>query len=396
MRAAVESRLASKETFVSHIDLCLGCRACETVCPSGVPYGRLLEAARAEASSVKKEAGSLSESLLRSVLIQLFSRPSVLRIAFWLARQFRDSGMARLAFESRLLGERATFALALLLASSPSKWSTAEKPKHRVRSSVSERRPSVSVLKGCVMEGLFGHVNISTELVMEANGFETRRVDGQGCCGALHAHAGYHDAALQLARRNINAFLDSGCERVVVNAAGCGAAMKEYTAWLADDPEFAEKARRFSASVRDISELLAEFSITPPGDEVPCTVAYDAPCHLIHAQRVAEPPLAMLRAVPGLRLVALPDAQTCCGGAGIYNLQHPELSHAILQKKIESIKSTCAELLATGNPGCIMQIGAGLLLAGSEVTVVHPVEVLCRAYLIRQQPVENHSGSENG
>jgi glycolate oxidase iron-sulfur subunit len=238
----------------------------------------------------------------------------------------------------------------------------------------------VAVLKGCVMEGLFRETNRATERVLAREGFELVSADGQMCCGALHAHAGQRDAAKQLARTNIIAFLNSGADRIIVNAAGCGAAMKEYAALLADDP-LAKEALEFSSRVRDVSEFLAETGICPPTGHIALRVAYDAPCHLIHAQRIAQAPIDLLRAIPGVTLVPLRDFESCCGGAGIYNLQHQELSGDILNDKIASIKESGADTVASANPGCIMQIGAGALLSGLDVTVVHPIELLDAAYV---------------
>jgi glycolate oxidase iron-sulfur subunit len=238
----------------------------------------------------------------------------------------------------------------------------------------------VAVLKGCVMEGLFRDTNRATERVLARNGSELVAADGQMCCGALHAHAGQLDAAKQLARTNVTAFLNSGADRIIVNAAGCGAAMKEYGELLADDP-LAEQALEFSSRVRDVSEFLAETGIRTPTGHIARRVAYDAPCHLIHAQRIAQAPIDLLRAIPGVVLVPLRGFESCCGGAGIYNLQHPELSSEILNEKIASIKESGADTVASANPGCIMQIGAGALLSGLDVAVVHPIELLDAAYV---------------
>ncbi len=205
------------------------------------------------------------------------------------------------------------------------------------------------------------------------------------CCGALHVHAGQIESAKRLARKNIEAFLESGCDRVIVNAAGCGAAMKEYEALLADDARFVERAREFSAKVKDVSEFLVEIGIAQPEHPINRRVAYDAPCHLIHAQRIAQAPIDVLLAIPGLKLAPLKGFESCCGGAGIYNLQHSELSADILRDKIENIRESGADTVATANPGCIMQIGAGALLDDLKVDVIHPVELLDAAYSGREQ-----------
>jgi glycolate oxidase iron-sulfur subunit len=238
----------------------------------------------------------------------------------------------------------------------------------------------VALLKGCVMEGLFRETNRSTERVLANNGCELVAADAQMCCGALHAHAGQLDTARRLARTNIAAFLKSGADRIIVNAAGCGAAMKEYAELLADDP-IADQAREFSARVRDVSEFLVETGIRPPTGRIDRQVAYDAPCHLIHAQRIANAPIDVLRAIPGVKLVPLKGFESCCGGAGIYNLQHPELSKEILDEKIARIRESGADTVASANPGCIMQIGAGALLNGLDITVVHPIDLLDASYV---------------
>ena len=377
MRGVVEGRLDVRDGFISHIDLCLGCRACEPVCPSGVPYGHLLEAARFEVSKAKLARGQKSESVLRFILNKVFTRPRLLGVVFMLARGFRDSGLARMMFKGRLVRGRLRFAVALLLASRSALIKAGSRHDSQPTARTSKR---VAILRGCVMEGLFQETNRATERVLARNGCELLKAEGQMCCGALHAHAGQLDAAKQLARKNIDAFLDSGAERIIVNAAGCGAAMKDYTALLADDPPFADRAREFSSKVRDVSEFLVERGIREPTKPVEGRVAYDAPCHLIHAQRIAQAPIDLLRLVPGLTLVPLKGYESCCGGAGIYNLQHSELSDAILRDKIASIEESEAEIVATANPGCIMQIGAGILMNGLNVKVVHPIELLDSAY----------------
>lgn len=390
MRGVVEGKLTVAESFISHIDLCLGCRACESACPSSVPYGHLLEAARAEVSTAKAQRGSIAEKLLRFFLNQVFTRPALLRAGMKLTRILRDSGLAELAFETELVGGRLRFALALLLATrSPAVRPSPPSDRRRHRSTseaagakVKSRKNKlkVALLRGCVMEGLFGQTNRATERVLARNGCELVDADRQMCCGALHAHAGQVESAKRLARANIDAFLASGCAHVIVNAAGCGAAMKEYGALLDDDPQYAEKARAFSRRVKDVSEFLAGRGLVEPESPIRRRVTYDAPCHLYHAQRVTEAPIDLLKVVPGLELVPLRGAESCCGGAGIYNLQHPELSGEILADKLAAIRESGAELVATANPGCIMQIGAGVRMNQMQVGVIHPIELLDAAY----------------
>jgi glycolate oxidase iron-sulfur subunit len=242
------------------------------------------------------------------------------------------------------------------------------------------KRGRVAPLLGCVMEGLLAEINRATERTLVVNGYELVGAPGQRCCGALHAHAGDLDCARHLARANISAFERSDAEYVCVNAAGCGAMMKEYGHLLASDTEFAQRAAGLSARVRDVSELLVAAGPVAGRTPVDATVTYDAPCHLLHAQRIAEPPLAMLSAIPALRLVPLAGAEHCCGAAGIYNLIEPDTSNAVLAPKLENIETTGAELVATGNPGCLMQIGAGLRRAAIDARAVHPVELLDQSY----------------
>jgi glycolate oxidase iron-sulfur subunit len=356
-----------------------------------VPYGHILEAARAEVSSAKARRGSLSESLVRFFLNKVFTRPVLLRAGMRLTRWLRDSGLAELAFEAGLVGGRLRFALALLLATRSPVLKPAQGAGGRRRTPMSEagasakaERPKgklkAALLRGCVMEGLFGATNRATERVLARNGCEVMDVEKQVCCGALHSHAGQVESAKQLARVNIDAFLASGCDRIIVNAAGCGAAMKEYDVLLADDAQYAERARAFSDKVSDITELLAERGIASPANSIRRRVAYDAPCHLYHAQRVTQAPIEVLKAVPGLELVPLRGSDSCCGGAGIYNLQHPELSGQILADKLAAIRESGADTVATANPGCIMQIGAGARVNQLPVEVIHPVELLDAAY----------------
>jgi glycolate oxidase iron-sulfur subunit len=371
MRAVAEGELALDDDAVGvHLDRCLGCRGCETVCPSGVPYGHLLEVTR---DTMRRE-GRRTPLLARAILA-VFARPALLRPALALSRAFRATGLARLL--GRLPG-RLGFAFAMLDATRPALRTAPYTPRP------SPRRGTAALLRGCVMAGLFTHTHAATHRALRANGFAMTDAPGAGCCGALHLHAGEADDARALARNNIAAFERSGADVYVVNAAGCGAMMKEYGALLADDSEWSARAAAVASRVRDISEVLAAAG-PARGGEVVRRVTYDAPCHLLHAQRIADPPLAMLAAIPGLQFAPLADAEQCCGAAGIYNLVEPATSASVLDPKIAAIAETGAELVATGNPGCHMQIGAGLARAGIGTRVVHPVELLDAAYAAARQ-----------
>jgi glycolate oxidase iron-sulfur subunit len=365
MRALTEGDLALDDPSVhTHIDRCLGCRACETACPSGVPYGALLEATRATLAQVVKPP------LRARLILALFARRGLMRAVVAAARALRATGIPRLF--ARLPGDLG-FAFAML-ASSASPLSRA-----RYRSRGTGARGSVSLLRGCVMEGLFAAANRATERTLVANDYTMVPAPNQHCCGALHAHAGDLEGARTLARRNIAAFEAAGAELVVTNAAGCGALLKEYGHLLADDDAWSARAAAFSARARDVSELLAAAG-PRVGAPISYRVTYDAPCHLQHAQRVHSEPLVVLDAIPGLERVALVDSDQCCGSAGIYNLLEPALSAAVLAPKIAHIEVTGATLVVTGNPGCLMQIGAALCRAGVPARTVHPVELLDASY----------------
>jgi glycolate oxidase iron-sulfur subunit len=237
----------------------------------------------------------------------------------------------------------------------------------------------VGVLTGCVQEGLYGRINQATARTLEANGYEVVAVPTQECCGALHAHGGDLEGARALARENVDAFASADVDFVAVNAAGCGADMKEYGTLLASDARYREPARDLARRVRDVTELLAEAG-PRVGAEVRCSVAYDHPCHLLHAQRVERAPLDVLAAVPGVDVRVVARADECCGGAGIYGITHPDLGGRIGRDKVASVRAVGADAATTPNPGCMMQIGAGLRLEGAPEGVVHPVELLDESY----------------
>ena len=383
MRGLVEGTLAPTDDAVrTHIDRCLGCRACETACPSGVPYGHLLEATRATLAEYDRQP------FVARMVLGVFRREWLLRPVLAGARVLRATGIPSLL--ARLPG-RLGFAMAMLAstrreAALDGNRHTATRDGARPVGSAVGGDPaelhglgSAAVLLGCVMEGLFAETNRATERVLRRNGYSLRDTPGQQCCGALHAHAGDMEGARALARANVRAFDAAGTDVIAVNSAGCGAMMKEYAHLLADDPPFAEAAARVSARVRDISELLVAAG-PARGGSLPLTVTYDAPCHLMHAQRIVTPPLSVLGAIDGLTLVPLEDADQCCGAAGIYSLVEPETSAAVLAPKLERIERTGARYVVTGNPGCLMQIGAGLRRAGVNARAVHPVDLLDSSY----------------
>jgi glycolate oxidase iron-sulfur subunit len=385
MRAVGEGRLPNNSTaFERHIDRCLGCRACEQVCPAGVEYGQLLEAARGELFVAGAQRG-FSYKLLRFMLKHVWLHPRRLKLAFATARLFRNTGLARAAVTSglaKLFSRRFEFALALL-ASSDERFKTnrsGSTNSRRVQEKIKGSSNQVMLFTGCVGEGLFSRVNAATRRVLAANNFIVDTPGQQVCCGALHAHAGDLEGARTLARQNVTAFSNGEAVPVVTNAGGCGAMLASYGHLLADDEPVAEQAREFSARVRDISQQLETVKPKNGACVTDDAVTYDASCHLIYGQHAGEAPLKMVAAIDGLNFAKLEGSERCCGGAGIYNLLEADLSERVLAEKLNNIRATRATILATGNPGCQMQIGAGALLAGMGLTVCHPVELLDESY----------------
>jgi glycolate oxidase iron-sulfur subunit len=383
MKAVVEGRLdPASDAFQVHIDRCLGCRACEPVCPSGVEYGTLLELARETAIEARPPG-----PLTRALLAVMASRP-LRRVFFLGGRVVRATGLAGLGTKimparGPLASVRLAFAMLASTAAPVGLSGTGRRRAGRGAAPASAAAPTtrgrVGVLTGCVQEGLYGRVNEASVRTLAANGYEVVAVAGQDCCGALHAHGGDLVGARQLARRNLAAFEQAKVDFVAVNAAGCGAAMKDYGTLFEREPETVERARAIAGRVRDVTELLAAAG-PRPGAPVPARVAYDHPCHLLHAQGVERAPLDVLAAVPDLEIRVVANAAECCGGAGIYGITHPELGGSIGRDKVASVRAEAADLVCTANPGCMMQIGAGLRMEGASEGVVHPVELLDESY----------------
>jgi glycolate oxidase iron-sulfur subunit len=364
MRAMLDGDILPTDIEAStHIDRCLGCRACETACPSGVPYGHLLEATRATMAESRPLPWTA-----RAILF-VFAHRMLLSIALAGARVFRWTRIPDLLAR---IPAKATFPFAMLAST---RRSSGRRARNAGADAPSSSRGTTAVLTGCVMEGLFARTNRATERALSSNGFQVVAAPTQVCCGALHAHAGDAHTARELARRNVAAFEASGADYIAVNSAGCGAMLKDYGHLLHDDSEWNERAALVSGRVRDISELLAGAGPVP-ASRPPVRVAYDAPCHLLHGQRITTPPLTILGAIEGITLVPLAGSDQCCGSAGIFNLIEPDVAAAVLAPKIAAITDSGAEIVATGNPGCLMQIGGGLLRAGSTVRARHPVELL--------------------
>ncbi len=368
MRGVAEGRIPLGATVAEEAYLCLGCRACETACPSGVRFGAMVELARAEVTDAGLRRGP-ARRLERLVLRGVLPHRRRLRALVTLIGVAQRLRLDRLFLP--LLPAALREAMALLPPVPPSR---ERRALPELVPAEGERRGRVAFFAGCVNSEVFAGVNAATLRVLARNGFEVVVPRGQTCCGALHAHAGDEAFAHELLRRNARAFAAAGVERVVVNSAGCGAALREAGRSLPGEGE------ALAASVCDVAELLDAAGLRPPPGRVEGRVCYDDPCHLIHAQRVGDAPRRLLAAIPGLQLVAHEDPGSCCGAAGIYNLTHREMSRAVLRRKMAALSAVDPDLIATGNPGCLMQLRAGAREAGLRARVVHPVELLDLAY----------------
>ncbi len=369
-------RLPLSDSFVTHIDRCLGCLNCETACPSGVPYGSLLEQARSQIEQNYKRPW------LHRKVRQVFyesALPSSERLSQFaaLVRFYQRSGLQTIARRSGLLK---LFGVADLDALSP------RIDKDFSFTQLGDRYPAdpprrgrVALLIGCVSSVAFAELNRAVIRVLTRNGIDVHIPAGQACCGALHAHAGYLDLARAQARRNIDAMLGPEFDAIVNSAAGCGALMKEYAELLEHDPEYAERAKQFVAKVRDITEYLAEVGLIEPKRKLQARVTYQDPCHLAHAQGVRKAPRELLKFI-GAELVESPRPDTCCGSAGVYNVTQNALSMKVLDEKMEYVASVQPEIVATANVGCMLQLGVGIRRKGLKARAVHVVELLDQVY----------------
>ncbi|EIE97231.1 glycolate oxidase subunit GlcF [Saccharomonospora glauca] len=368
MDLAERGEIGLEGSFTQHIDACLGCMACVTACPSGVQYDRLLEATRPQIE--RNVERRMSDRLFRNAIFTLFPYRRRLRAAAVLGLVYQRSGLPKLV--ERVLPPRLR-AMQALLPPVRLREAFAALPR-RVRAKGPVRR-RVAMLSGCVQDVFFHEVNAATQRVLAAEGCEVLTPRRQGCCGALGLHAGREEHAVEHAKRTIATFEKLPVDAIVVNVAGCGSSMKEYAHLLADDPEWAERAREFSAKVRDVNELLAELEPRAPRRRIEAKVAYHDACHLGHAQGIREQPRAVLRTIPGLEVVDLPEAELCCGSAGIYNLVQPEPAAELGERKADNVRAVAPDLLVTANPGCLLQIRRYL----DDVPMMHPIQLLDRA-----------------
>ncbi|MBI3406715.1 MAG: 4Fe-4S dicluster domain-containing protein [Acidobacteria bacterium] len=371
-----EGKMSLGDTFVKHIDLCLDCRACETACPSGVEYGKLVESARAEIN-LHYQRPLVSSTLRNLAYRHLLPYPGRIAALARILRIYQGSWMQRLARGSgilRLLGmeqaeriqptvEREFFFSRL----------------GRTFPASGPKRARVAFFAGCLAQVTFARLNDATIRVLTANGCEVVVPEGQLCCGALPAHAGVRDVAQNLARTNMDVFLRENFDAIITNAAGCGSTLKEYDDLLAEDADYAEKAKRFTGKVKDVSEYLVELGLRPPARKLEARVTYQDPCHLAHGQKIRSAPRDLLRAASA-ELVEMPHSDHCCGSAGIYNVVENQLSMQILDAKMEDVASVPAEVIATANVGCMLQLRAGVARRGLKREVKHVIELLAACY----------------
>lgn len=378
IKSVAEGKMDLNEFFANPVNTCLDCRACETACPANVQVGVLIEEARGQLIKADPPKG-LSGMVHKLFLHHLFPHPRRMQLLHSLLKFYQKSGLRKLTHRTQLLRilpkhlmdmERALPAL----SSPPALRSHPER-----LSAIGPRRAKVAVLTGCVMDVVYSDINDATIRVLRQNGCEVWIPQDQRCCGALHVHAGDRDMAKKLAKLNIEAFLSEEVDAIIINAAGCGSTLKEYDELLKTDPEFQGRALKFAHKITDISQFLMKLGLILPESSLDLTVTYHDACHLAHAQNIRVEPRKLLESIPGLRIVTLPDSDRCCGSAGIYNLTHPEMANALLTRKLDDIPSGC-DVVAMGNPGCMMQFQTGIVRQGRAEQIVHTIQLLDWAY----------------
>jgi len=387
MKAGLEGRAEWNDAYRRHFDTCLGCMACVTACPSGVKYDRLIEATRPQVE--RHGERSAGDRLFRQMIFSVFPHPDRLRALAAPLRLYQRTGLQRLVRAiglTKLMPDRIA-AMERLMPALPANGVPRELPGRIPAQGEPRRR--VGLLLGCVQRVFFAHVNAATARVLSAEGCEIVAPREQRCCGALMLHAGREREAADAARHTIDVFERAGADQIVINAAGCGSAMKEYGDLLRDDPAYAERARTFSSRCVDVSELLADLEPRAERHPLPLKVAYHDACHLQHAQRVSLQPRRVLQAIPELELREIAESDICCGSAGIYNLLEPDAAGALRDRKVANILRTGADVVVSGNPGCMMQIASGLDLAQRAVPSLHLIEIVdksIRGEALRTEP----------
>ncbi|MDA1014404.1 MAG: (Fe-S)-binding protein [Planctomycetota bacterium] len=390
MRAVTDGRLELDDKVKRHLDLCLDCRSCETACPSGVQYGRLIEPFRVGIQERDAAAGrDVTKSWFhRWILYGLFPYPKRMRVALWPARLMQRVRLNRL-IEAIGLTKLLPKKLRRMYEQLP-RLAPAGKPFPEVLPAIGARRARVGLFTGCVADAMFGQTNWATARVLQANGCEVVVPPQQVCCGAIHYHSGAAEPAMERAIANAAAFNVDDLDAVIINVAGCGSMLKDY-GHIANELQTQDELARqqlgkFAAKVRDVSEFLAELGPRQPTGEIRLKATYHDACHLVHAQKVRQQPRDLLSLVPGLELVPLHESEICCGAAGSYNLTEPEMSDALAERKLAHILATGADAVITGNAGCSLQIQAAIRKAGHRIQVVHPMDLLDASYRGEQLP----------
>jgi glycolate oxidase iron-sulfur subunit len=374
MKLGTEGKAQLSTTYVEHFDRCLGCMACMTACPSGVQYEKLIETTRVQIE--RNYPRSFADRLFRKLIFALFPHPQRLRTMVLPLLLYQRLGLQTLLRKAgilKLLPARLRSMEALL--PDIRRESLRSQTPRTIRAQ-GTKRMRVGLLLGCVQQVFFSEVNQATARVLAAEGCAVAIPANQGCCGALMVHAGVEEQALAFARRTIDAFEEADVDAVVINAAGCGSTMKEYGYLLRDDPAYAERARRFAAKCKDISEILCGLPTQAKRNPIPLRIAYHDACHLQHAQGIRKQPRDLLHEIPGLQVLEVPDSALCCGSAGIYNLIEPEAAQQLGDRKVNNVLSTGAQMVVSSNPGCLLQLRNGLQRAGRPLPTRHIVELL--------------------
>jgi glycolate oxidase iron-sulfur subunit len=414
MQAVADGRLAITNDFIEHMNCCVGCRACETACPSGVQFGALIEAAREQIQLTTQETAPpevpdttkptdhnktltpTAQAKRRALAVTALRRfffdvvlPSrlVLSLVFAGLKIYQRSGLQALAHRTKIFD-----AINNLPTPFKGQLATPEALMDGVKGdllphqipeytpAIGQRRYRVGMITGCIMDQVFHDINEATVRVLSANGCEVITPPQQNCCGALHVHAGEAKTGRDLARHNIDIFAQYNLDAIIINSAGCGSMLKEYGHLLRDDPAYAEQAQQFSAKVKDISEFLASIDMNQQFGTTNHIIAYHDACHLLHGQKIKQQPRQLLKALPGLTIVDLKESDWCCGSAGIYNLTNQQMAQELLTRKMNNIEKTGANIIVTGNPGCMMQIAMGARERGMDLEVMHPVQLLDEGY----------------
>lgn len=378
IKSAAEGKLELNTFFKEPIDTCLACRACETACPSGVQVGALIEETRGQLYYATPAKGS-SKLIQNLFLRTIFPKPKRMQMLGKMTRFYQKSGIQRGARKLKILRVLPNHLQEMEAALPQLNTRPLLGRGGEFFPAFGEKRASVAMITGCVMDVVYSDVNEATLNVLRKNGCDVWIPKSQNCCGALHLHSGDREQAKALAKQNIDVFLSNDIDAIVINAAGCGSTLKEYDELLKNDPQYAENAHLFVQKTKDVSEFLTDLGLIPPTAPLDMTVTYHDACHLAHAQGIRQAPRQILEMIPGLQLQIMPDSDRCCGSAGIYNITQPEMASQLLDRKLDDIPAGC-DAVAMGNPGCMMQLQVGVVKYNRSEQIVHTIQLLNWAY----------------